>query len=47
MSFGMFTAEGNALVERIAQAGIKIAEQDGERAGWTFAHRELHKLAHA
>ena len=47
MSYGMFTAEGNTLVERIAQAGIKIAETDGERAGWTFAHRELHKLAHA
>ena len=47
MSFGMFTEEGNALVERIAQAGIKLAETDGERAGWTFAHRELHKLASA
>ena len=47
MSFGMFTAEGNTLVERIAQAGIKLAETDGERAGWTFAHRELHKLASA
>ena len=47
MSFGMFTKEGNELVNRITQAGIKIAEQDGERAGWTFAHRELHKLSHA
>jgi len=47
MSFGMFTEEGNTLVERIAQAGIKLAETDGERAGWTFAHRELHKLASA
>ena len=47
MSYGMFTAEGNALVERITQAGMKLAQTDGERAGWTFAHRELHKLAHA
>ena len=47
MSFGMYTQEGDALVERITQAGIKLAETDGERAGWTFAHRELHKLASA
>ena len=45
MSYGMFTEEGNTLVERIAQAGMKLAETDGERAGWTFAHWELHKLA--
>ena len=47
MSYGMFTEEGNALVERIAQAGMKLAQTDGERAGWRFAHRELHKLASA
>jgi len=47
MHYGMFTDEGNALVERIAQAGMKLAETDGERAGWTFAYRELLKLAHA
>ena len=47
MSYCMFTAEGNTLVERIAQAGIKLAQTDGERVGWAFAHRELHKLASA
>ena len=47
MSFGMFTAEGNTLVERIAQAGMKLAQTDGERVAWQFAHRELHKLASA
>ena len=47
MSYGMFTQEGNELVERIAQAGMKLAETDGERVAWQFAHRELHKLASA
>jgi len=47
MSYGMFTAEGNELVERITQAGIKLAQTDGERAGWAFAHRKLHQLARA
>ena len=47
MSYGMFTDEGNTLVERIAQAGMKLAQTDGERVAWQFAHRELHKLARA
>ena len=47
MSYGMFTQEGNTLVERIAQAGVKLAQTDGERVAWQFAHRELHKLASA
>ena len=38
--FGMFTAEGDQLVKRIAAA-------DGALVGWTWAHRELQKLAAA
>ena len=45
--FGMFTAEGDQLVKRIAAAGEKIAAADGALAAWTWAHRELHKLARA
>jgi len=45
MSYFMFTAEGDHLVTRIAEAGAKIAAADGARAGWTWAHRELQKLA--
>ena len=45
--FGMFTAEGDQLVKRIAAAGEKIAAADGALDGWTWAHRELHKLAAA
>jgi len=47
MEYGMFTQEGNQLVQRIAEAGAKLAQTDGERAGWIFARRELRKLSYA
>ena len=43
--FGMFTAEGDQLVSRIADAGAELAATDGARSAWTWAHRELEKLA--
>ena len=45
--FGMFTAEGDQLVGRIVAAGQRIAAEDGAQIAWTWAHRELHKLAAA
>jgi len=45
--YAMFTEEGNQLVGRIAEAGAKLAATDGARSAWTWAHRELHKLARA
>ena len=44
-SFGMFTAEGNQLVARIAAAGEKLAAADGAENAWRFAQRELSKLS--
>ena len=44
-NFAMFTEEGNQLVSRIAEAGAKLAATDGARSAWTWAHRELEKLA--
>ena len=45
--FGMFTSKGNYMVERIAEAGKKLAQEDGGLAGWQFAYRELQKLSYA
>lgn len=47
MKYGMFSDKGNQLVERIAKAGQKLAEVDGERAGWKFAYRKLRELSYA
>jgi hypothetical protein len=43
--FGMFTEEGNYMVNRIAEAGVKLAAADGTDSAWAFAYRELEKLA--
>ena len=43
--YAMFSEEGNTLVSRIAAAAQRLAAEDGARAAWTWAHRELHKLA--
>ena len=45
--FGMYTPEGDALVDRIVKAGIKLGQ---ERAAsnadiWGFVYRELDKLS--
>ena len=45
--FGMFTSKGNYMVERIAEAGKKLAAEDGAENAWRFAERELYKLATA
>ena len=46
-TFGMFTAEGNYMVARIATAAEKLATADGVENAWRFAERELRKLATA
>jgi hypothetical protein len=46
-SFGMFTPEGNYMVDRIAKAAEKLATADGVENAWRFAERELCKLATA
>ena len=49
--FGMFTAEGEALVSRIAEAARELSGVDGPQnptelaVQWAF--RELEKLSHA
>ena len=46
--FGMFTSKGNYMVERIAEAGKKLATEDGcGKNAWAFAYRELQKLSYA
>ena len=46
--FGMFTSRGNLMVERIADAGKKLAAEDGcGKNAWAFAYRELQKLSYA
>mgnify|MGYP001121932386 CR=1 FL=1 len=45
--FGMFTKEGNELVQRIVAAGQKLAVMDGTLNGWAFAERQLEQLAAA
>ena len=47
-TFGMFTAKGNYMVARIAEAGKKLAAEDGAgKNAWAFAYRELQKLSYA
>ena len=47
-TFGMFSAEGNYMVARIAEAGKRLAAEDGAgKNAWAFAHRELDKLSFA
>ena len=39
--FGMFTSKGNYMVERIAEAGKKLATEDGcGKNAWAFAYRD-------
>jgi phosphosulfolactate phosphohydrolase-like enzyme len=45
--YGMFTTNGNKMVGRIAEAGKKLAAEDGATSAWAFAHRELQKLSYA
>ena len=46
--FGMFTSKGNYMVERIAEAGKKLATEDGcGKNAWAFAYRELRKLGYS
>jgi hypothetical protein len=45
--YGMFTAEGDALVDRIVRAGLKLGQLDyaDNATIWKFVQRELRKLA--
>ena len=46
--YGMFTTNGNKMVGRIADAGKKLAAEDGcGKNAWAFAYRELQKLSYA
>ena len=46
--YGMFTTNGNKMVGRIAEAGKKLAGEDGcGKNAWAFAYRELQKLSYA
>jgi len=46
--YGMFTTTGNKMVGRIAEAGKKLAAEDGcGKNAWAFAYRELQKLSYA
>jgi len=46
--YGMFTTNGNKMVGRIAEAGKKLAAEDGcGKNAWAFAYRELQKLSYA
>ena len=46
--YGMFTTNGNKMVGRIAEAGKKMAAEDGAgKNAWEFAYRELQKLSYA
>ena len=46
--YGMFTTNGNMMVGRIAEAGKKLASEDGDQlTAWAFAYRELQKLSYA
>ena len=44
--FGMFTAEGNELVARIAAAGERLAAEDGAKSAWGFCLRKLETLSY-
>ena len=45
--YGMFTAEGDALVDRIVRAGLKLGQECAATNAevWLFIKRELYKLA--
>ena len=45
--YGMFTAEGDALVDRIVRAGLTLGQMDAADNAtiWKFVQRELRKLA--
>lgn len=45
--YGMFTAEGDALVDRIVRAGLKLGQECSATNAevWLFIKRELYKLA--
>ena len=46
--YGMFTTNGNKMVGRIAEAGKRLAQEDGcGKNAWAFAYRELQKLSYA
>ena len=46
--YGMFTTNGNKMVGRIADAGKKLAAEDGcGKNAWAFAYRELRKLGYS
>ena len=45
--YGMFTTNGNKMVGRIAEAGKKLAAEDGATSAWAFAYREFQKLSYA
>jgi len=49
MSYGMFTQEGNELVERIVVAGAKLHLEMGDSLlrSWQFVYANLRKLSHA
>ena len=49
MSYGMFTDEGNALVERIVLAGAKLHNEMGDPIlrAWQFVYANLRKLSYA
>ena len=44
--FGMFTAEGNELVAKIAAAGETLAAQDGAASAWGYCLRKLETLSY-
>ena len=45
--YGMFTAEGDYMVDRIVRAGLKLGQLDyaDNATIWKFVQRELRKLA--
>jgi len=47
--YGMFTAEGDALVDRVVRAALQLAQIDAASNAtvWAFTKRELAKLATA
>ena len=49
MSYGMFTQEGNELVERIVVAGAGLHNNLGDSIGqaWQFVYANLRKLSYA
>ena len=45
--YAMFTDQGNAMVHRIVEAGLKLKTTDPIERVWDWAYRELEKLATA